>query len=295
MATTDFTNEERHIHHPHLVIPGQTISATVSDDNEVFLRGHGTYLPDEQNASAPDSSTTTTTAPPLLRASVTGTVQRVNQLITVDSVALHNTSDNVVVGDLVVGRISHLTTARWHVQLDGGGATAILPLSGVALPDQQQRIRTSADIWDMRSYLQPGDMVAAEVHRLQHNGAILLHARSGHGKLEHGGWGIRVPSQLIVRRSTQVVLLWEERFRVYLGCNGWVWVAAAAAQEAVVVDPSDRRDVARVVNAVACLSRTLCPITPEAIETVVQASVDIPVSHMLWPEHCVALTAKLRK
>lgn len=292
------------IHYPHLVIPGQVIASTTSDSSEQFLRGHGTYLPEETDDDNNNDK--------ILRASVTGTVQRVNQLITVDSVAL-NGGGRLAVGDLVVGRISSVFTARWTVRLseDDRGLQASLPLSGVALPDQKQRIRTSADAWDMRSYLQPGDMVAAEVHQIK-PGAILLHARSGHGKLGGSGWGVTVPSRLVVRRKTHVVSVCGDRFQVLLGCNGWIWLqknpnttataesgattttTAAAEDTETVLSPTDRRDLARLVNAVTCLRETRLPITPEALEAVVKASQNIPVSHMVWPEHIIELTASLR-
>jgi hypothetical protein len=62
-------------HFPHLVVPGQ-IFAVSTEAEDSFLRGHGTYLE-------------TTDSSQVLRASVTGNVQRVNKLISVGSVSIH--------------------------------------------------------------------------------------------------------------------------------------------------------------------------------------------------------------
>src|SRR3569623_316418 len=114
----------------HLVVPGQVIAVAEEKDpsTDSFLRGHGTYLE------------TTNTGQQRLIASVTGVVQRVNKLISVQSVASLSYVGHV--GDLVVGRITAVGANRWNVSL-GGGRTASLPLSGVHLPGGVQRVRTS--------------------------------------------------------------------------------------------------------------------------------------------------------
>ena len=141
---------------PHLVIPGQIIAVSTATEDS-FLRGHGTYLQKEEDKQGTGSKIQ-------LRASVTGTVVRVNQLISIEAVALHTYAAQV--GDLVVGRIAAIGNARWNVALDDQGCfTAALPLSGVHLPGSVQRVRTAADALEMRQHLQEGDLVSAEVHK----------------------------------------------------------------------------------------------------------------------------------
>ena len=75
----------------HLVIPGQVIAVMNSDstDEQSFLRGHGTYVEKFLNEDG-------------LIASVCGTVQRINKLITV--VPFCELLYQGHVGDLVIGR-----------------------------------------------------------------------------------------------------------------------------------------------------------------------------------------------
>ena len=78
-----------------IVTPGDVIS-TDSD----FLRGHGTYV-DEKNR---------------LIASVAGTVERVNKLISVLPLQTRYVGQ---VGDVVVGRITSISAKRWRVDVGG--------------------------------------------------------------------------------------------------------------------------------------------------------------------------------
>ena len=88
----------------HLVVPGQVIASSKadSDDENSFLRGHGTYVERINNEDR-------------LIACVCGTVQRVNKLITV--IPYCESVYQGHVGDLVVGRISQVQQSRWTVSL----------------------------------------------------------------------------------------------------------------------------------------------------------------------------------
>lgn len=315
---------------PHLVIPGQIIAVSTAAAEDSFLRGHGTYLQKEDNDDRIQ-----------LRASVTGTVVRVNRLLSVEPVALHAYAGQV--GDLVVGRIASIGNARWNVDLlnGGGGVAAALPLSGVHLPGGVQRVRTAADALEMRRHLQEGDLVSAEAHKVvADNNSILLHTRSvRYGKLENG-CVVRVPAKLVPRRKTHYTTICEHRFQILLGCNGVIWMQRnvssgssgssndAASSSAMMQSLSagqhelaeaeekrraehaatpysveDRRDLARLRCAVACLRQTLCEITPEAVEEVYRASLAlrdpkteklVRIPDMLLPENVIALTAGRR-
>ncbi|KAG8725662.1 exosome non-catalytic core subunit rrp4 [Ceratobasidium sp. 428] len=91
-----------------LTSPGEMITSSQS-----FMRGHGTFVEDEQ-----------------VIASVAGTVERVNKLVSVKPVKSRYTPE---VGDLVVGRISEVQNKRWKVDVNSR-QDGLLLLSSVNLP-----------------------------------------------------------------------------------------------------------------------------------------------------------------
>lgn len=233
--------------HPYLVVPGQVIAVSSSNNNtnteeDSFLRGHGTYLetihnhnhdPDNANNNT-NTNTNTNNSTIELRAAVTGIVQRINKLVSVESVSLH--TYHAQVGDLIVGRVAGIANAKWLVDLSGGNGnttnntnnsivTAQLPLSGVHLPGAVQRVKTAADALTMAHCIAVGDLVSCEVHKvMNHNNNIMLHTRSvRYGKLENG-CVVTVPAKLIPRRKTHYTTLLNHRFQILLGCNGMIWL-----------------------------------------------------------------------
>jgi exosome complex component RRP4 len=191
------TTTSRH----HLVFPGQVIA--VSDPNggsdDSFLRGHGTYVVSPTNSTGQQQQQR-------LIASIAGTVQRVNKLVSVESTAVGVYCPQV--GDLCVGRIASVGTGRWNVQLLGNSSTsrtAVLPITGVHLSGGVQRVRTAQDAREMRHFLQEGDLVSAEVHNVQPgDGTIYLQTRSHKfGRLENG-YIVTVPPGLVPRRKNHV-------------------------------------------------------------------------------------------
>jgi exosome complex component RRP4 len=78
-----------------------------------ITRGHGTYVESEQVIS-----------------SVTGTIERVNKLISVRPL---KSRYNPEVGDLVIGRIVEVGASRWRVDVHAR-QDAVLMLSSVNLP-----------------------------------------------------------------------------------------------------------------------------------------------------------------
>eukprot|EP00957_Ditylum_brightwellii_P174092 13255725-Ditylum_brightwellii.AAC.2 len=166
--------------------------------------------------------------PQRLIASVAGTVDRVNKLISV----IPTSSSLYVgqVGDLIIGRIAAVTANRWKVSLTGTPTNTSslreghLPLSGVNLPGGVQRIRTSEDALAMRTLFSEGDLLSAEVQNVQHDGTLLLHTRSfKYGKLENGVL-VTVPPALVPRRKIHMVTLDECGVDVLLGMNGCIWI-----------------------------------------------------------------------
>ena len=207
--------------HHHLVVPGQVIASSQrneggegnnssSNDGGGFLRGHGTYVESVANEER-------------LVASVCGIVQRVNKLVTVIPFSISLYQGHV--GDLIVGRITNVGTSRWKVSLVSQQRDAILPLSGVHLPGGVQRVRTAQDQRDMRQFLEEGDLISAEVHKVQNtDGSLHLHTRSmRYSKLENGCLVV-VPPSLIQRQKNQIITMINNTLDVLWGTNGKIWI-----------------------------------------------------------------------
>ena len=244
----------------HIVIPGQII-ATSTNEEESFLRGHGTYLEDVDDdnihsSNIQDSNIQTTNHdtsneqndehehdPEIpknqhLISSTTGIITRTNKLI---QVTQPNALYSPQTGDPIIGRITSISTSKWNVStsLNSNTLPASLPLTGINLPDGMQRMRTSADALSMREVLAEGDVISAEVRMVQGSGVgggnVVLHARSVRcGKLENG-CHVMVPSWLIARRKKHFIVLGNEgeegfdgvKVEVLLGCNGGIWIQRA--------------------------------------------------------------------
>jgi exosome complex component RRP4 len=305
MAATAAASTTTPFHASHLVIPGQVIATSNTDaaggdedNSSSFLRGHGTFV---EHCDGQDR----------LVATVCGTVHRVNKLITV--IPFCETIYQGHVGDLVVGRVTSVGTSRWTVTLVPQHKDASLPLSGVHLPGGAQRLRTAQDQRDMRLFLQEGDLISAEVHKVQaSDGSLVLHTRSyRYTKLENGTL-IRVPPALIPRRKNHYTTLIYNTLDVLWGTNGNVWIQRkmkdqggedakdlADLQEQLrqehattPVDPDTRQSIARLRNAIECLRLVHAMATPEHAEAVYAKSLELNLkpSHMLLPENTIRLT-----
>lgn len=284
----------------HLVIPGQVIAIANSDSTEEqsFLRGHGTYVERIQDEDR-------------LVASVCGSVQRVNKLITV--VPFCELLYQGHVGDLVIGRVSSVQNSRWTVQLVPNQRDAQLPLSGVHLPGGAQRVRTAQDQRDMRLFLQEGDLISAEVHKVQpSDGSLMLHTRSfRYSKLENGCL-IRVPPALIARRKNHALTLINNSLDVLWGTNGLIWIQRALQSSGgddakdlaelqeelrrqhatTLVLPDQRQSISRFRNAIECLRLVHSMVTPEFAESIYHKSVELGWRpyEMLQPQNVLLLT-----
>ncbi len=308
----------------HLVIPGQVIATSSTNPeaennnnhDEGFLRGHGTFV-EHDAASQTDR----------LIASVCGIVHRVNKLITVVPYCPSMYRGNV--GDLVVGRITSVGVSRWTVSLHEGCKDAGLPLSGVHLPGGAQRMRTSQDSRNMRSFLREGDLVCAEVHKVQQSdGSLSLHTRSHRFTKLENGLLVRLPPALIPRRKNHCVSLIDDTIDALWGVNGNVWLQrkmkgddkgsggnssamtndgmkdVADLQEKMRRDHADtpvdvdtRRSLARLRNAIECLRMVHALCAPETAEAVYRKSLSLGLSNpseMLLPENVLILTEECR-
>lgn len=251
--------------HEH-VIPGQLIAVssgtTTSNDDDnnnennmitssddSFLRGHGTYIEVINNQQH-------------LYSSVVGIVQRVNKLISVQTIS-YTTFYRGQVGDLIIGRVLSIGNGMWKINL-GSGKHAILPIQGIHLPGGIQRIRTAEDKLDMKQYLDIGDIISAEVHKIVHHGGssssnslgsgdgsgiIRLHTRSvKYGKLENGCM-VTVPNSLIPRRKNHYTEILNKTFNILYGCNGMIWIQrnnnmsnATSTPSKMDIDDNDEND-----------------------------------------------------
>jgi exosome complex component RRP4 len=299
----------------HLVVPGQVVatsSCAVADNEDSFLKGHGTYVERVQDEQR-------------LVASVVGLVHRVNKLITVIPASSSHYEGQV--GDLIVGQVTSVQANRWKVALTGG-RDAQLPLQGIVLPGGVQRVRTAQDQRDMRQHLQEGDWISAEVHKVSPNdGSLLLHTRSTkYGKLECGTV-VRVPPALVARRKNHNLTDYLGIVDIVWGTNGLLWIQRKLSSlegfqrhlqqqgqqddlrdedrheqlrkehAATPLLREERMAIARVRNAMECLSMVHAMVTPEAVEQVYHESVkcNLRPADMLLPNNIVALTASTRK
>ncbi|KAF8381597.1 exos-2, partial [Pristionchus pacificus] len=200
------------------VIPGNAVSTTTG-----FMRGHGTFTRDGE-----------------LIATLAGSVQQVNRLITVKPV---KSRYNGEVGDVVVGRVVDVQQKRWKVDTSSRLDSSLL-LSSVNLPGGELRRKSVEDELMMRDYLKEGDLISAEVQQVQHDGSLQLHTRNlKYGKLAQG-ISVQVPSYLIKRRKAHFHSL-PCGAAVVIGCNGHVWIAPELREDA---DGGYNQDLEEVIS-----------------------------------------------
>ncbi|KAG6332512.1 hypothetical protein ID866_6574 [Astraeus odoratus] len=250
-----------------LTCPGETITSAHD-----FMRGHGTYVDKE-----------------LVIASVAGTVERVNKLVTVRAVRARY---NAEVGDLVVGRITEVQPRRWKVDANAR-QDAVLMLSSVNLPGGVQRRKLESDELQMRTFFEEGDLLVAEVQAFFSDGAMSLHTRSlKYGKLRNGQLVV-VPSVLVRRLKSHFIAL-PCGVDLILGLNGYIWVSkhmkdgdqgeegfdaeAVYSNQNDDIDGPTRTAISRVSNIIRVLVDHFVPLTDtlllEAYNWVIEQDVE---------------------
>jgi len=234
-----------------LTCPGDSITSS-----QAFMRGHGTYVENEE-----------------VIASVAGTVERVNKLVTVRAI---RTRYNPEVGDLVVGRITEVQPRRWKVDANSR-QDAVLMLSSVNLPGGVQRRKLESDELQMRTFFEEGDLLVAEVQAFFSDGAMSLHTRSlKYGKLRNGQL-VTIPPILVRRLKSHFITL-PCGVDLILGLNGYIWISKHVKEndqegeegfdaEAVYSDQNDdiddatRNAISRVANIIRVLAAHFVPLT----------------------------------
>ncbi|KAG9228689.1 hypothetical protein BJ875DRAFT_508366 [Amylocarpus encephaloides] len=163
-----------------------------------------------------------------MRATVAGTVQKTNKLLSVRPLRARYTPE---IGDLVVGRIIEVQSKKWRVDV-GAPVLASLPLSAINLPGGILRKRTETDELQIRTSFSEGDLLIAEVQSLFQDGSASLHTRSlKYGKLRNGvfmsisgtgggGGVVRARRQL----WTIDTMNGGGKVDVILGVNGYIWI-----------------------------------------------------------------------
>ncbi|KAF4610960.1 hypothetical protein D9613_006691 [Agrocybe pediades] len=252
-----------------LTCPGESLTSS-----QAYMRGHGTYVENEE-----------------VIASVAGTIERVNKLVSVRAI---RSRYNPEVGDLVVGRITEVQPRRWKVDAHSR-QDAVLMLSSVNLPGGVQRRKLESDELQMRGFFEEGDLLVAEVQAFFSDGAMSLHTRSlKYGKLRNGQLVVVPP--ILVRRLKSHFLTLPCGVDLILGLNGYIWVSKHVKEneqegeegfdaEAVYsnvnddIDDSTRAAISRVTHIIRILTSRFIPLSDtlllEAYEWSVEHGSDV--------------------
>jgi len=220
-------------------------------------------------------------------------------------------------GDVIVGRVNEVGSKRWKIDIQGP-QEAILQLSSVNLPNNQQRRRNAEDQLQMRSFFAEDDLVSCEVQEAKRDGQVMLHTRSNkYGKLVYGTLVRVLPS--LMKRLPQHFQTLPCGVNAIFGMNGFIWLsppdeseaetAAAAAIEgsasAMELDAgmaggvdamSWRERVCRVRNAIVILAADFAQISPSAIMAIYEESLtqSMHPKHILDQKHSEMLVKHAR-
>lgn len=253
---------------PRIYTPGEEISSQPD-----FLRGHGTYVDDENT----------------LRASVAGVLEKVNKLISIKPLKARYQGE---IGDVIVGRITEVQQKRWKVDTNSK-LDSVLLLSSVNLPGGELRRRSAEDEQTMRRYLQEGDLICAEVQSTFVDGSLSLHTRVlKYGKLSQGIM-LKVSPALIKRKKTHFHNL-ENGASLILGNNGYVWIGASKqdtdrseggfAQDLSRIPQTIREVCARLRNCILILAQCNMQLTDTSVTYAYEESMKYKVSKLLESE-----------
>ncbi|KAM3727276.1 Exosome complex component RRP4 [Dirofilaria immitis] len=268
---------EKRVPENKLIVPGAKVTS-----NTDFMRGHGTYMRDDD-----------------LIASVGGTVEQVNKLISVRPL---KSRYNGEIGDVVIGRITEVQQKRWKVETNSRLDSTLL-LSSVNLPGGELRRKSVEDERMMREYLKEGDLISAEVQKVHSDGQLLLHTRNlRYGKLSQGTL-IKISPYLIKRRKSHFHTL-PCGVSVIFGRNGYVWIAPVASEEQnmtggysqnleEVVSMKIRSVIARVANCVNILAMYHIPLYDTTVVLAYDASLNFEITELLKPESASSIATEV--
>ncbi|XP_001656299.2 exosome complex component RRP4 [Aedes aegypti] len=253
---------------PRLFTPGEVITS-----QQGFMRGHGTYMEDED-----------------IKSSVAGVMVQVNKLITVKPLKGRYVGE---IGDVIVARVTDVQQKRWKVDTNSR-LDSILLLSSVNLPGGELRRRGVEDEQQMRKYLQEGDLISAEVQNVHSDGVLSLHTRSlKYGKLGQGIL-VKVFPSLIKRRKTHFHNL-PCGASIILGNNGFIWISPIVNTEGEEgggftqnleesISKQDREVISRLRNCVLALANCKMLLYDTSILYAYEESLKYEVHELLHQE-----------
>ncbi|VIO89103.1 Uncharacterized protein BM_BM13805 [Brugia malayi] len=239
----DIVATERRVPENKLIVPGAKVTS-----NPDFMRGHGTYTRDDN-----------------LIASVAGTVEQVNKLVSVRPL---KSRYNGEIGDVVIGRITEVQQKRWKVETNSRLNSTLL-LSSVNLPG--------------------GEL--AEVQKVHSDGQLSLHTRNlRYGKLSQGTL-VKISPYLVKRRKSHFHTL-PYGVSVIFGRNGYIWIAPVASEEQnmtggysqnleEVIPMKIRTVIARVANCVNILAMHHIPLYDTTVVLAYDASLNSEIKDLL--------------
>lgn len=253
---------------PRLFTPGEVITS-----QQGFMRGHGTYMEDED-----------------IKSSVAGVIVQVNKLLTVKALKGRYVGE---IGDVIVARVTDVQQKRWKVDTNSR-LDSILLLSSVNLPGGELRRRGVEDEQQMRKYLQEGDLISAEVQNVHSDGVLSLHTRSlKYGKLGQGIL-VKVFPSLIKRRKTHFHNL-PCGASIILGNNGFIWISPIVNTEGdesggftqnleESISKQDREVISRLRNCILALANCKMLLYDTSILYAFEESLKYEVHELLHQE-----------
>ncbi|XP_065092500.1 exosome complex component RRP4 [Ochlerotatus camptorhynchus] len=253
---------------PRLFTPGEVITS-----QQGYMRGHGTYMEDED-----------------IKSSVAGVMVQVNKLITVKPLKGRYVGE---IGDVIVARVTDVQQKRWKVDTNSR-LDSILLLSSVNLPGGELRRRGVEDEQQMRKYLQEGDLISAEVQNVHSDGVLSLHTRSlKYGKLAQGIL-VKVFPSLIKRRKTHFHNL-PCGASIILGNNGFIWISPIVNTEGdesggftqnleESISKQDREVISRLRNCILALANCKMLLYDTSILYAYEESLKYEVHELLHQE-----------
>ncbi|PVU95391.1 hypothetical protein BB561_001844 [Smittium simulii] len=261
--------------------------STLITQDAAFMKGHGTFVEKEK-----------------IYSSVSGTVDRINKLISVKSLKQRFVGE---IGDTIVGRVTKLSQKRWMVDINSR-QDAVLLLSSVNLPGGVQRRKSESDELQMRKFFKEGDLVFAEVQSLFGDGALSLHTRSvEYGKLRNGVM-IKVNPLLVVRSRSHLHSL-PCQVDVVLGVNGYIFIGKKVEKDKLEdisellemysdtndeIDELTRSNIARVYNSILILDRMLCRINDTTINCAFELGLPYQTSQLTNSEIADEIAVQVR-
>jgi exosome complex component RRP4 len=196
-----------------LLLPGEAIC-----ENEGYIRGHGTQSRKEEIVS-----------------SYFGRLRIINRLVSVEPAAAMRYMPEV--GDVVVGRVASISNKRWKIEMNSR-ADVTLGLSAISLPGVAQRRKLESDEISMRTFFDIGDLIVAEVQKVNRSGSAALHTRNDRYKKLTNGILVFVPFALLPPLKSRFVVVGG--VEVIAGANGLIWVARGEASFEMVARIASR-------------------------------------------------------